>query len=103
MSALVEAMRTAIAKDLPGATLEEDATLCLLHFGKFRMWKDLQEHWPTFLERSNPGTWVTLLSGHMGDSWCWPCGRHRVPWPDAMDPDRAGDGATEVRTGCPAP
>ncbi|MFO0269456.1 MAG: DUF4011 domain-containing protein [Gemmatimonadota bacterium] len=51
VSALFEAMRTAIAKDLPGATLEEDATLCLLHFGKFRMWKDLQEHWPTFLEQ----------------------------------------------------
>ncbi|MFN6196342.1 MAG: hypothetical protein ACK5BN_21245 [Planctomycetota bacterium] len=53
--------------------------------------------------RSNPGTWVTLLSGHMGDSWCWPCGRHRVPWPDAMDPDRARDGATTVRAGRPAP
>lgn len=46
-----EAIRTAITKVVPGATLEEDATLCLLHFGKFRMWKDLEEHWQEFLKQ----------------------------------------------------
>jgi hypothetical protein len=46
-----EAMQTAIARDLPGATLEQDAALCLLHFGKFRMWKDLEEFWPEFLKQ----------------------------------------------------
>jgi hypothetical protein len=49
--AVFEAMRTAFAKDLPEATIEEDATLCMLHFGKFRMWKDLQEHWPEFMRQ----------------------------------------------------
>ncbi|MEY4831653.1 MAG: hypothetical protein RLZZ562_3449, partial [Planctomycetota bacterium] len=47
----LQAMRAALARDRVPASVEEDASLCLLHFGKFRMWKDLQEHWPLFVEQ----------------------------------------------------
>lgn len=45
------AMRAAVLEAGLTMDVEEDASLALLHFGKFRMWRDLCDHWPTFLEQ----------------------------------------------------
>ncbi len=57
-----KAMRSAVLSAGLKIDVEEDAALALLHFGKFRMWRDLRDHWPKFLEQplvrhlvENPG------------------------------------------------
>jgi hypothetical protein len=47
----LQAMRTALAQQGLPFSVEEDASLSLLHFGTFRMWRDLQEHWQAFVQR----------------------------------------------------
>jgi hypothetical protein len=47
----IDAMRKTIQQEGLAMSIEEDACLCLLHFGKFRMWKDLDEHWEKILEQ----------------------------------------------------
>ena len=46
---------------------------------------------------SDPGTWVTDLSGHMGDTE----GSDAVRCPDAMEGIGRGERAVEVRGGAP--
>jgi len=48
---VLQEMRQALARENIQGGVEEDAALCLLHFGKFRMWKDLDDHWPQFMQQ----------------------------------------------------
>ena len=43
------AVRTAIADSGLGFRVDDTADLAILQFAKFRLWKDLDEHWPRFM------------------------------------------------------
>jgi hypothetical protein len=45
----LDGLRAAIAAQQLDMRVDEEAVLGLFQFGKFRMWKDLDEHWETFL------------------------------------------------------
>jgi len=45
----LDGLRKAIAVQRLDMRVDEDAAIALFEFGKFRMWKDLDEHWRTFM------------------------------------------------------
>lgn len=47
-----QAFREAVVKNGLSIQLEPSCALALLHFGKFRMWRDLRDHWKEFMEAS---------------------------------------------------
>lgn len=46
----LDGLRAAIARDELDMRVDDDAAIALLQFGKYRMWKDLDDHWERFLE-----------------------------------------------------
>ena len=50
VDAALTALRDAIAEKQLDMRVDEEAVLGLFQFGKFRMWKDLDEHWKSFLD-----------------------------------------------------
>ncbi|MFK5646802.1 DUF3320 domain-containing protein [Ornithinimicrobium sp. LYQ121] len=88
LAATLTSVRQSLAeKGLP-FHVEETAHLAILQFAKFRLWKDLDENWPTLLE--NP------LARHLADT----------PTEHFVDPAREGDAPVdldELAAVCPIP
>lgn len=87
VDAALLALRTALAAEGLGYRVEETADLAVLQFAKFRLWKDLDEHWDVLTR--NP--LVRHLVESPTDVFADP-----VPEPAAVDLD-------ELAAACPVP
>jgi hypothetical protein len=88
LEAALDAMRIAVAEAGLPYRVEHTADLAILQFAKFRLWKDLDEHWPAFLE--NP------LVRHLVEQPHQAFDDPAEPLPDAFDLD-------ELDASCPVP
>jgi hypothetical protein len=87
VDAALLALRTALAAAGLGFRVEESADLAILQFAKFRLWKDLDEHWPVLAENPLVGHLVATPTDVFTDP---------VPAPQAVDLD-------ELAAACPVP
>ncbi|WP_258725390.1 DUF4011 domain-containing protein [Cellulomonas sp. NS3] len=87
VDAALLALRTALATEGLGYRVEETADLAILQFAKFRLWKDLDEHWDVLTQN--------------------PLVRHLVESPTAVFADPAPEPAAvdldELAAACPVP
>lgn len=87
LRAAFTALRIAIETEALGWQVEEAAELAVLMFGRFRQWKDLDEHWPELVRQP--------LVSHLVHS----------PTDDFHDPaaERPAPSLEELTTACPIP
>lgn len=87
VDAALLALRTALAAEGLGYRVEETADLAILQFAKFRLWKDLDEHWDVLTQNPLVRHLVESPTAVFADP---------VPEPAAVDLD-------ELAAACPVP
>ncbi|GEA87053.1 DNA helicase [Cellulomonas cellasea] len=87
VDAALLALRTALATEGLGYRVEETADLAILQFAKFRLWKDLDEHWDVLTQNPLVRHLVETPTAVFADP---------VPEPGAVDLD-------ELAAACPVP
>ncbi|MFT7476503.1 MAG: hypothetical protein ACI81L_003458 [Verrucomicrobiales bacterium] len=66
LNGAIQAVRKSLSEaGVPGISVEETAHLAMFNFTSFRLWKDMKDHWPEFLENEV----VSHLVHHPGEDF----------------------------------